>query len=57
MKSKSYLVVLTSLVILMVTANSGFHTDSKTVIYGLSALGIVLGGYLSVKKPKVTKEV
>jgi hypothetical protein len=41
----------------LVTSNLDIHTDIKSVIYGLSALGLILGGYLSIKKPKENKEV
>ena len=52
MKSKSYLLTLISLILAMVTSNLDIHTDIKSVIYGLSALGLILGGYLSIRKPK-----
>ena len=52
LKSKSYLLTLISLILAMVTSNLDIHTDIKSVIYGLSALGLILGGYLSIRKPK-----
>ena len=51
MKSKSYLLTLISLMLALVISNLDIHTDIKSVIYGLSALGLILGGYLSIKKP------
>ena len=57
LKSKSYLLTLISLILALVTSNLDIHTDIRTAIYGLSALGLILGGYLSIRKPKENKEV
>lgn len=56
MKSKFYLLILISLVLAVVTSSLNIYTDIKSVIYGLSALGLILGAYFSVKKPKENKE-
>jgi hypothetical protein len=48
---------LIALILALVTSNLDIHTDIKTAIYGLSALGLILGGYLSIRKPKENKEV
>ncbi|WP_455661371.1 hypothetical protein [Pradoshia sp.] len=50
MKSKSYLLTLFSLIFAFVTSNLNIHPDIKSIIYGLSALGLIIGGYLSTRK-------
>ena len=55
MKSKLNLLILISLVLALVTSSLNIHTDIKSVIYGLAALGLILGAYFSVKKPKESK--
>lgn len=55
MKSKFYLLLLTSLVLAVVTSGLNIHTDIKSVIYGLSALGLILGAYFSIKKSQENK--
>lgn len=55
MKSKFYLLILISLVLAVVTSSLNIHTDIKSVIYGLSAVGLILGAYFSIKKPKENK--
>ncbi|MGE7880057.1 hypothetical protein [Peribacillus muralis] len=51
MKSKSYILTVISVLLALVTSNLDIHTGIKSVIYGLSALGLISGGYLS-EKPK-----
>lgn len=55
MKSKFYVLIFISLALAVVTSSLNIHTDSKSVIYGLSALGLILGAYVSIKKPKENK--
>ncbi|WP_158232298.1 hypothetical protein [Sporosarcina sp. P1] len=55
MKSTFYLLILISLILAVVTSSLNIHTDSKSVIYGLSAVGLILGAYFSIKKPKKNK--
>lgn len=54
-KSKFYVLIFISLALAVVTSSLNIHTDSKSVIYGLSALGLILGAYVSIKKPKENK--
>ena len=53
MNSISYKLTLFSLILVLITSNLDIHADFKTVIYGLSAVGFILGGYLSIKNKEV----
>lgn len=49
-KSKSYLLTLSSLMLALVTSGLDVHANIKSFIYGLSALGLILGAYLAFKR-------
>lgn len=50
MRDKKYLpLIFLPVMIVVIVANSDMHTDGKSVIFALSALCMLIGGYLSAK--------
>lgn len=50
MRDKKYLpFIFLPVLIVVIVANSDMHTDGKSVLFALSALCMLVGGYLSAR--------